>query len=168
MQRRGLGVLLVVAAAVVAVVVAVLVGGGGATKARRPAPRLPTAALKPPRVTLATLRGQPAAINFWASWCAPCNREAPGLERLSRSFAGRARIVGVDYEDGAKQARGFVRRHGWTFPILVDPNGTAGERYRLIGLPETFILDRRGRVAQVLRGQQDEASVRRALIAAGA
>lgn len=167
MRRRGLGVLLVVAAAVIAVVVAVLVGGGTA-KARHPAPRLPTTVLKPPRVTLATLRGQPAAINFWASWCAPCNREAPGLERLSRSFAGRARIVGVNYEDGAKPARGFVRRHRWTFPILTDPNGTAGERYRLIGLPETFILDRRGRIAQVLRGQQDEASVRRALIAAGA
>lgn len=160
--------LLAVAVAVAAVVVAVAIGGNGSGVTRHAAPPLPTAVLRPPRATLATLRGHPAAVNFWASWCAPCNREAPGLEHLSRTFAGRAQIVGVDYNDGAKPARGFLRRHGWTFPILADPNGTTGERYHLIGLPETFIIDSRGRVAQVLRGEQDEATVRRALLAAGA
>jgi len=137
-----------------------LSGSGGVARA---APRLPRQTLVPPRVTVADLRGKPAAINFWASWCDPCRNEAAGIAALARSFHGRARLVGVDWSDSVTGARAFVRRYGWRFPVLRDANGAAGDAYGIRGLPTTFILDARGRIAQVLRGPQSPAAIRRAL-----
>jgi cytochrome c biogenesis protein CcmG/thiol:disulfide interchange protein DsbE len=147
----------------IAALVAAELLSGGSTDDARPAPALPAAVLVPPRATLASLRGRPAAINFWASWCGPCRYEAPQLERLARSLRGRAQLVGVDWSDGAGGARSFVRQNGWTFPVLRDATGTVGERYGLVGLPTTFILDPRGLVVATLRGPQTAASLRRAL-----
>lgn len=124
---------------------------------------LPTAVLSGHRVTLAELRGKPAFVNFWASWCDPCRQEAPEVERFERSLHGRARLVGVDYTDQSGPARAFVRRYGWSFPVLSDPDGIAGARYAFIGLPSTFVLDRDGRIVETLQGPQDVAGLDRAL-----
>jgi cytochrome c biogenesis protein CcmG, thiol:disulfide interchange protein DsbE len=140
----------------------------------RPAPALPHELLAGPPVTLADLTtafggGSPAAagrgalVVFWASWCEPCAREAPALERLSRSAAGRGRIVGVDWSDALAGARSFIRRYSWTFSNLRDSEGTVGNEYHMIGLPTTFVIDAHGRIRTVLRGPQDEASLGRAL-----
>jgi thiol-disulfide isomerase/thioredoxin len=120
----------------------------------------------PPTVGLADLRGHPAAINFWASWCDPCRKEAPALARLSRSLPAHAQLVGVDWSDGLGGARSFVERYGWRFPVLRDGNGRVGDAYGIVGLPTTFILDSRGRIVDVLRGPQHPATVRRALATA--
>ena len=155
------------AVAVGAAVVAIAgIGGRSGTGTTRPAPPLPTSVLVPPRATLASLRGRPAAINFWASWCSPCRQEAPALERVARSLHGRARVVGVDWSDPVDSARAYIRRYGWTFPILRDAGGTVGDDYRLSGLPNTFILDPRGRITQVLQGPQSTAALLSALRAA--
>jgi len=144
-------------------VVAELVGGGGGNASARPAPQLPRAVLVGPRLTLASLRGRPAVIHFWASWCDPCRREAPELARLPAALGGRARLVGVDWNDGLGGARLFVQRYRWRFPSLIDGSGAVGDRYGLTGMPTTFILDRRGRIRATLRGPQSVASVRAAL-----
>jgi cytochrome c biogenesis protein CcmG, thiol:disulfide interchange protein DsbE len=153
------------AVAVVAVVglIAFEVLSAGSSGRAKPAPPLPTAVLQAPRATLAQLRGKPALINFWASWCDPCRKEAPELERFERSLHGAAGLVGVDYTDQADSARGFIHQYGWTFPVLSDPNGTYGARYGFSGLPTTVVLDSRGRIVQTLRGPQTEASLRSAL-----
>ena len=129
----------------------------------RRAPRLPTRVLVPPQVTLASLRGKPAAINFWASWCAPCHKEAPDLERLAGSLHGRARLVGVDWTDGTRAARSYVDQYHLTFPNLIDPDGVGGNDYGLNGLPTTFILDSQGKITDVLRGPQSAETLLRAL-----
>src|SRR5215813_1028711 len=98
MSRRLLLPILAVAAVAAIVVVEVVTAGSGGTTGK-PAPELPTTVLQPPRVTLADLRGGPALINFWASWCDPCRHEAPELERLNRSLPHGAGLVGVDYTD---------------------------------------------------------------------
>jgi cytochrome c biogenesis protein CcmG, thiol:disulfide interchange protein DsbE len=164
MRRRRVLPALAALAVVIVIIVEVLTasGGGGA----KPAPPLPTAVLQPPRTTLAALRGRPALINFWASWCDPCRKEAPQLERLYRSLGASASLVGVDYNDASDAARAFVRRYGWTFPVLSDPQGTYGARYELTGLPTTVVLDARGRIVETLRGPQTAASLRAALRAA--
>ena len=131
------------------------------------APALPRERLAGPPVTLAGLlagaNGRAALVVFWASWCGPCAREAPALERFSRTAAGRGRLVGVDWSDGLAGARLFIRRYSWTFSNLRDSEGTVGNEYRLTGLQTTFVLDARGRIRAVLRGPQDEASLGRAL-----
>lgn len=161
MRRRlylvaGLGVV-----ALIAIEIATAGGRGGAGL---PAHPLPTKVLQGPQVTLADLKGKPALINFWASWCEPCREEAPEVERASRTLHGqRPVVVGIDYTDEEGSARSFLRKYGWTFPVLSDPNGIYGARYDLSGLPTTVVLDSAGRVAATLRGPQSASSLRRAL-----
>jgi len=138
-------------------------GGGSAT---RPAPELPTQVLSGHRVDLASLRGKPALINFWASWCGPCKDEAPELKKFSESLGDRATLVGVDWNDAADNANEFVARSGWTYPILRDPSQKVGVQYGLNGLPTTFVLDSDGDIVQTLRGPQTVASLNSALSAA--
>lgn len=155
--------LIIATVAVVLVGVELLSGGSNGTAPGKPAPPLPAEVLIPPRVTVASLRGKPAAINFWASWCGPCRQEAPALERLARSLRGRATLVGIDWNDGLSGARSFIDQHGWTFPNLRDANGTVGDRYEISGLPTTFVINSQGLITEVLRGPQDVSSVKQAL-----
>lgn len=112
---------------------------------------------------LASARGRSSLVLFWASWCDPCQHEAAAVERFSQTPSGRGRIVGVDWNDGLSGARSFIAHNSWTFPNLRDAEGTVGSEYRLGGLPTTFVLDRRGRIRQTLRGPQSVASLDRAL-----
>lgn len=130
---------------------------------RRSAPALPTQVLVPPRVTVTSLRGRPAFINFWASWCAPCTRETPQLQRFARLVGGRASIVGVDWGDGVSSARRFIARFTVRYPILRDADDATGARFGLTGLPTTYVLDSSGRVALTLYGPQTMATLDRAL-----
>jgi thiol-disulfide isomerase/thioredoxin len=155
--------LIVLAAAVALIAIVLLSGTSSRSGTGRHAPQLPTRVLVPPRVTLASLRGKPAAINFWASWCPPCRKEAPDLERVAGLLRGRARLVGVNWSDGTSAARSYVDQYHLTFPNLIDPDGVAGNKYGLNGLPTTFILDSQGKIADVLRGPQSAGSLLRAL-----
>jgi cytochrome c biogenesis protein CcmG, thiol:disulfide interchange protein DsbE len=163
LSRRNLAYATAAVAAVVAIAtVALFDRGGGPGAPGRPAAPLPRQVLVPPRATLASLRGRPAAVVFWASWCEPCRQEAPGFARLARRLHGRASLVGVDWEDERGAALAFVRRYRWRFPVL-RANAVPGARYDVIGLPTTLILTRRGRIARVLRGPQSAAELARAL-----
>ncbi|MBA3865347.1 MAG: TlpA family protein disulfide reductase [Solirubrobacterales bacterium] len=135
----------------------------GSTPASKPAPPLPSVVLQAPKATLAGLRGKPALINFWASWCDPCRKEAPELERFDRSLGGSGQLVGVDYTDKSSGARAFIHEYGWTFPVLEDPDGIYGARYEFSGLPTTVVLNSRGRIVETLRGPQTAAQLRVAL-----
>jgi cytochrome c biogenesis protein CcmG, thiol:disulfide interchange protein DsbE len=150
--------------AVVGALVAIELLSGSAS-AEREAPPLPKTTLTGPRVTLADLRGHPAAVNFWASWCEPCRKEAPHLDALAHSLPKGARLVGVDWSDGISGAEDFIKQYRWRFPTLRDADGTVGDRYGIRGLPTTFILTSDGRIAQTLRGPQDAATIRQALAA---
>lgn len=156
-----------VGALVVAViVVAEVASGGGNDSNGRQAPPLPAKALRPPGVDLAELRGKPALVDFFASWCNPCAEEAPTLRTLSQNLGDKATIVAVDWDDSGGAARAFVRKHGWTFPVLADTSGTAGEKYGLVGLPTSFVLDSQGKIVATFRGPQSEARLRQALLEA--
>jgi cytochrome c biogenesis protein CcmG, thiol:disulfide interchange protein DsbE len=137
----------------------------GATPAakRKLAPELAGTPLVPPPVRLRALRGKPVVINFWASWCVPCRKEAPELTRFDREMRTRARLVGVNFQDAKADALAFVREFGWRFPNVRDPRGTLAGRYGLLGLPTTFIVDARGRVARELTGAQTFAKLVRAV-----
>ncbi|MGI8479892.1 MAG: TlpA family protein disulfide reductase [Gaiellaceae bacterium] len=105
-------------------------------------------------LTLSSLRGKAVVLNVWASWCLPCKEEAPFLEQVWRQHRGRGLVmVGLDAKDFRKDARRFVRRFDLTFPIVYDgPGDVATDRYGVTGFPETFVLDREGRVVDVFVG----------------
>jgi cytochrome c-type biogenesis protein len=159
------------AVALVAIVLLAVFGlaSNRASSSRR-APELPRERLAGGPATLASLLagagGRPAVVVFWASWCGPCVREAPALERFAQSATGSGRIVGVDWSDALSGARAFIRRQSWTFPNLRDGEGLVGNAYRMTGLPTTFVIDARGRIRATLRGPQDGQSLRTALAAA--
>lgn len=157
-----------VAVAAVAVIVAVEVAsGGGSDDTGRQAPALPSKALQGPAVSIASLHGKPALIDFFASWCNPCHDEAPTLRKLSESLGGKAAVVAVDWNDAGSPALAFVRKYGWKFPVLSDPSGAAGEKYGVdIGLPTSFVIDSQGRIVATFLGPQSEATFRRVLLEA--
>jgi cytochrome c biogenesis protein CcmG/thiol:disulfide interchange protein DsbE len=105
-------------------------------------------------ISLAAYRGKAIVLNFWASWCEPCKREAPLLEEAWRRHRERGLVViGVDAHDLERDARRFVERYGLTYPIAHDGPGESLDRYGLSGFPETWWVDRRGRLVAYSRGE---------------
>ena len=104
-------------------------------------------------LALSSLRGKAAVVNFWASWCQPCKEEAPFLEEVWRDNRKRGLVVvGLDSKDFTRDARRFVRKFDLTFPIVYDGPGDTAEKYGVRGFPETFVIDREGRVVAAFAG----------------
>ncbi len=104
-------------------------------------------------LTLSSLRGKAVVLNFWASWCIPCKEEAPVLERLWRRHRDRGLVVvGVDAKDFRRDARDFAERFRLTFPLVYDGPGEIVSPYGVTGFPETFVIDREGKVVDALAG----------------
>lgn len=150
--------------AVVAVVAVIAFAfSRGVHEGVRRAPALPKQTLTGPRVTLASLHGEPALVLFWASWCGACRREASAVQRFSESSAGKGRIVGVDWGDHVSAAKAFIRRHHWSFSNLRDRSGQIGLSYGLAKLPALFLVDSEGHVVKAVSGAQSEQSLARLL-----
>lgn len=99
------------------------------------------------KLDLASLRGKPVVLNFWASWCVPCKGEAKMLEQAWQQYRSKGVVfLGVDYTDPVSDARTFMSHHGVTYPIVQDGSGSIGDKYGLTGVPETFFIDRHGRL----------------------
>ena len=103
---------------------------------------------------LASLRGKPVVLNFWASWCGPCKGEATTLENAWQKYKSKGVVfVGVDYHDVTGDARRFLARHDITYPTVQDGSGAIADRYGVSAVPETYFIDRSGRlVGEHIRG----------------
>lgn len=98
------------------------------------------------KLSLASLRGKVVVINFWASDCLPCKKEMPRLEAAARHYAASTVFVGIDVLDFKGPARRFLKRYGATYPAVFDPNGITAGPYGVAATPQTFFVDRRGRL----------------------
>jgi cytochrome c biogenesis protein CcmG/thiol:disulfide interchange protein DsbE len=133
--------------------------GGGAAAAvasgeKKPAPDFTLSRLdRTGKLTLSSLRGKAVVINFWASWCYPCKQEAAALEAASRRWRKQAVVLGVDVNDFSGDARAFMRKHGITYPVVHDNGNETPPKYGFSQLPESFFVDRRGRVVGHVAGQ---------------
>ena len=136
---------------------------GYALKAGSEAPGFRLPSLAGGEVDLASQRGKVVVLNFWATWCPPCVAEMPSLERLHRALAPEGlSVVTVSTDEDEAELRRFVAERALTLPVLKDPGGrvAAGE-YRTTGYPETFVLDRDGRVLQHVVGPAEWDSAER-------
>jgi cytochrome c biogenesis protein CcmG/thiol:disulfide interchange protein DsbE len=115
--------------------------------------------------TLDDYRGKVVVLNVWASWCTPCREESPLLERWHKKITPKGGLVlGVDVQDIDSDARKFIDEFGLTYPQLRDKEGDDMRAdWGAVSYPETFVIDRQGRVAALFRGPVDEEFMRRAV-----
>jgi cytochrome c biogenesis protein CcmG/thiol:disulfide interchange protein DsbE len=126
---------------------------------RPAAPALELERLSGGRGALADYRGEVVVLNVWASWCKPCREESPLLQRWHERMerGGQGTVLGIDALDASSDARAFIREYGLTYPMLRDPDaGAVQSDWGVVGYPETFVIDRRGRIVALARGPVDE------------
>jgi cytochrome c biogenesis protein CcmG/thiol:disulfide interchange protein DsbE len=133
-----------------------------ASVARGDYPTAPSAGLQLPILggsgsrSLAQFRGKVVVLNVFASWCPPCLAEAPMLEREEQQIAKHhATILGVTYQDNSNDSEAFVRRQHITYPVVRDASGNFARAFGVNGVPETFVINRQGKIVALNRSQLD-------------
>jgi len=118
--------------------------------AKAPAPVLALKDLDGQLHDLASLKGKVVLVNFWATWCPPCRREMPSMDRLARKLAGTPFVaLAVDIGEDADTIHTFISQLDATpsFPILLDPHARIMQTWKISGLPTTYLIDSQGRIA---------------------
>jgi len=103
-------------------------------------------------VDIAKLRGKPVVLNFWATWCGPCHAEHPVLVQAARALGPDVQFVGVVFSDTEANIASFLRERGEAYPTLLDDNGKTSIAYGVGGVPETFFIDRSGKIVAKYEG----------------
>ena len=92
-------------------------------------------------------------VNFWATWCPPCRKEIPDLNRIYGEFRKRGvEILAVNLQEDPETVKTFVRENKMEFPILFDNEGKVGRNYQIYYIPTTFVLDNSGRIREIIQG----------------
>ncbi|MGZ6255638.1 MAG: TlpA family protein disulfide reductase [Candidatus Limnocylindria bacterium] len=129
-----------------------------------PAPAFVLADLDGHPLRLVDLRGRPVIVNFWASWCGPCVDEFPLLSSAAAAHeADRLAIVGIVFQDRSEAARAFLARIGATWPAAMDPGNGVATRFGIVAPPDTFFIDRNGKVVGRQIGQLSATDLERGL-----
>jgi cytochrome c biogenesis protein CcmG/thiol:disulfide interchange protein DsbE len=110
-------------------------------------------ALADGKLSPAELRGRPVVVNFWASWCVPCKKEAPLLAMSARAHRGKVIFLGIDVQDFKGDARRFLKRYDTPYVSVRDGSGSTYDDYGLTGVPETYWFDARGRIVTHYPGE---------------
>ncbi len=127
------------------------------------APTISLPDLQGTRVSLASLRGRPVLVNFWATWCPPCRAELPALEQLARDKPSCLAVLGVTLDSGgAREVGAFAKENQLDYPLLLD-DGSAGRAYKVITLPHSVLVAPDGTIAGRFRGPVTGVGVRAAL-----
>lgn len=106
-------------------------------------------------VTLSEVQDKVVLLNFWATWCGPCVREMPALEKLQEEYGDKLLVLAVNSMEDKGTVDSFVEETGYTFPIAYDVNGEIGVKYPTTGIPYTLIIGKDGIVKQVFVGAAD-------------
>ena len=152
--------LLLGAAVVVVAIILILRSDVGAPPVVRgvmaPAFELPQLDVRDAKIALSSLSGRVVLINFWATWCEPCEREMPAMERLYQATSREEfELVAVAIDDKEEDVRAFQERYRLSFPILLDLDQAVYGSYQTMGVPESLLVDREGRIVERYVGPRE-------------
>jgi thiol-disulfide isomerase/thioredoxin len=105
---------------------------------------------------LATVKGKPVVVNFFASWCGPCNQEAPEVVAFAKAHPD-VQVVGVATNDKPFDSQSFANKYGITYPVVMDLDGSIGNAWGVTGIPTTFFIDKSGNVQASIVGASTQA-----------
>ncbi|TAL09617.1 MAG: TlpA family protein disulfide reductase [Nitrospirae bacterium] len=118
-----------------------------------PAPEITLKDLQGQEVRLSDLRGKIVLLNFWATWCKPCKEEMPAMQASYDKLRGQGLVVlAVNELEDTEKVIEHVRKHGHTFPVVMDHDNHVANRYGVVGLPASFLVDRQGIVREQIMG----------------
>jgi peroxiredoxin len=128
-------------------------GVGGASDTNSPAPAFSLPSLSGQSTALSQYKGQVVMVNFWATWCGPCQQEMPLLDQMYKKYkpAGFT-LLGVSVDKDAPPVKDLLERKPVSFPILLDPANQVSRAYHVDEMPSSVIIDRKGNVRYVHRG----------------
>ncbi|MCB1215537.1 MAG: TlpA family protein disulfide reductase, partial [Deltaproteobacteria bacterium] len=109
------------------------------------------------QISLKDFRGKVLLLNFWASWCGPCREEMPSLEALYQRYQDQDFVVlGLSLDEGGwEPVKDFLKQVGVSFPIVLDEKLEVSDQYQIFRIPETYFIDREGRIAGKIVGPQN-------------
>ena len=137
--------------------------GRAAADPAAPAFSLPVLGQSAQKISLSDYAGKPLIVNFFASWCEPCQQETPLLARFYRAEHAKVAIVGLDENDVLGSAMSFTHKEGVGYPVGFDPEVVAASAYGVAGLPQTFFLDARHRIVDRVFGAVTQADINRGI-----
>lgn len=131
----------------------------GPASVGKPAPNFTEPLVNGGTLAMASLKGKAVYLNFFATWCPPCNEEAPDVNAVSQQFAPKGLdVVGVDIMESAQKAKSFVDQHHLTYPAVVD-DGALRDAYNINGMPVHVFIDRSGVVRKIEIGELSKAEM---------
>jgi cytochrome c biogenesis protein CcmG/thiol:disulfide interchange protein DsbE len=109
------------------------------------------------KINLSDLKGSVVMINFWATWCAPCIDELPSIEGLFKQMSGtpKFKLITILFKDDEYRAINYMKENGYTFPLYLNPDGSAAKNFGITGVPETFIIDKNGVLRNKVIGPEE-------------
>lgn len=131
------------------------------------APNFTLPTIKGPDISLSQAKGKPLVINFWNSWCPPCKEETPVLAKLYRKYKGKFQLYGINEtsNDTIAAVKLFMGNFPVNYPVLLDESGYVGRKYRIRGMPTTYLIDRNGKIMDVIVGYQGKNILRKKILA---
>lgn len=109
------------------------------------------------QINLADLKGKVVYVDFWASWCGPCQRSFPALNKLRTQYQAQGfEVVGINLDKNTQDADGFLKNYPVSFPLAADPKGVSAEKFAVKGMPSAYLIDKKGVVRHVVVGFNDD------------
>ena len=126
----------------------------------KPAPAFTLKRLHGDEINLEDLKGKTVLLHFWATWCKPCIKEIPTMEKFYNTFKDKKfEILAVSIDRGnIKGVESFVKMNGMTFPVLLDQEQTVRKKYFINGLPTSYLIDDEGKLKGFISGERDWSS----------